>query len=202
MPSRKSFKGKAIGAVATREALRAAVIRLLARRSLGEISVRDIAAEAGVNHGLVHRHFGSKEALVREAVYDANERIARDHPQFGATRWTVGLLRERPEIARVLARVCLDGPRDLLALAAPPPEALEAYVQPIREGLGRLGIELDPYVVNAAGCAALLGWAVFRPLFRAGWGLPPDADEHFADIATLLDALAERGGPPRAEPTG
>ena len=42
-----------------------AAIALLAERGPAAVSVRDIATRAGVNHGLVHRHFGSKQALVR-----------------------------------------------------------------------------------------------------------------------------------------
>ncbi len=182
-----------IGSEAVREALIAAVLRLLDRRSLADISVRDIAAEAGVNHGLVHRHFGSKDALVREAIRRTNERIRSEHPALGQTRWTAALLRNRPEIARILARCCLDGPRDLLPLAAPPPDVLETYVAPVRAAMARLGLgdADDAYVINAAGCAALLGWVILRPLFESGWGLPADTDERFARIAAILDRLLD-----------
>lgn len=191
------MKTKQSRAGATRSALIRAAIELLDRRSAADISVKDIAGRAGVNHGLVHRYFGSKEGLFREAFRRTHEDVRRTYPETGQAVFTVSLLEARPEIARILARCCLDGPRDLLELAAPAPAQLEVYVRPIRRALERAGLAraLDPYVVNAAACAMLFGWIVFRPLFRTrGYGLPPDADERFAAIAALLDAVQEAEG--------
>lgn len=47
----------------SREKLIAAAKRCLVEKGHGACSVKDIAAEAGVNHGLVHHYFGSKEGL-------------------------------------------------------------------------------------------------------------------------------------------
>jgi TetR/AcrR family transcriptional regulator, repressor for neighboring sulfatase len=177
----------------TKQLLIDAVIRLVDRRSVSDISVRDIAAEAGVNHGLVHRHFGSKEALVREAVARTNEALYAEMPSSIHSHWTFELFRRRPELARILARCCLDGPRDVLSLAVPKSEDLDEYVVPIRRALEKVGFggAIDPYVLNAAGLAALLGWVVFRPLFEAGWKLPPDADDQMARLAMWLDTVTE-----------
>src|SRR5688500_17858831 len=46
------------------DALLDAAERLFATHGPGGVSLRTIAREAGVNHGLVHRHFGTKDALV------------------------------------------------------------------------------------------------------------------------------------------
>src|SRR3990172_3822635 len=53
---------------------------------------------------------------------------------------SVRLLLERPEVARIVARCCLDGPRDLLKLAAPPPDLLERCVRPLERALKRAGL--------------------------------------------------------------
>src|SRR5699024_4721216 len=42
-----------------------AATELFSEHGIKAVSVRDIARQAGVNHGLVHRHFGSKMGLVR-----------------------------------------------------------------------------------------------------------------------------------------
>lgn len=189
----------------TRDRLIQAVMELLPDHPADVLSVRDIALRAGVNHGLVHRHFESKEALIREALRRTNAQVHGVDPfARGVTSWSWALLREHPEIARVLARMCLDGPHDLLPVAAPPPERMEQFVAPIRAALLRAGLEgVDPYTVNALGCATLLGWAVFRPLLDAGWKVPPDADEQLARLAPLLDAFMgtpDESAPPVAGP--
>jgi AcrR family transcriptional regulator len=59
-----------------RDEIRAAVIAAARQRFAREgltASLRDIAADAGVNLGLVHRHFGSKDALVRAVFTEAAE---------------------------------------------------------------------------------------------------------------------------------
>lgn len=41
-----------------------AAAELFAERGPGATSIRDIAARSKVNHGLIYRHFGTKEQLV------------------------------------------------------------------------------------------------------------------------------------------
>lgn len=51
-----------------RDALLGAAVELFAEHGPASVSIRDIARYAGVNHGLVHRHFGSKDELLAEAI--------------------------------------------------------------------------------------------------------------------------------------
>jgi TetR/AcrR family transcriptional regulator, repressor for neighboring sulfatase len=51
-----------------RDALIDAAKRLLPDRAPGTIAGRDLAAEAGVNYGLVHHYFGGKEAALRAGL--------------------------------------------------------------------------------------------------------------------------------------
>lgn len=55
-------------AAATRESLLAAARSLIVQHGISGVSTRDIAAAAGANQALVYRYFGSKEALLVEAV--------------------------------------------------------------------------------------------------------------------------------------
>ena len=163
------------GAEDTRTALMDALVRLLARGSVAGLSVRHIAAEAGVNHGLVHRHFGSKEELVRATIARLSARVhAEQAAGGGMSASSFEGLRQRPEVALVVARACLDGPHDLLALAAPPPERIRELTAPMRRALGKLGFarEGDAAVLNALGTAALLGW--IGPIQAAVLHLGPD----------------------------
>ncbi|MGW0576619.1 TetR/AcrR family transcriptional regulator [Streptomyces sp. NPDC002920] len=51
-----------------REALLAAAVKVVARGGLRKLTYRSVAAEAGVTHGLVVHHFGSRDALLEEAL--------------------------------------------------------------------------------------------------------------------------------------
>ena len=53
-----------------RQALVDAAKRLLPDRAPSTVSGRELAAEAGVNYGLVHHYFGGKDAAFREAFLE------------------------------------------------------------------------------------------------------------------------------------
>lgn len=173
-----------------RSLLVAALVELLKTRSIEAISVREVAAAAGVNHGLVHRYFGSKAALVDAAVEQLSAEIHRGRSdRAGMSAPTFAYLRAHPELARITARACLDGPPELLERAAPPPARLEAIVAPIKKALK--GAPIDPYLLNALASATLLGWIVFQPLLQKGFGLPADADDQLAALFDLLDRFVD-----------
>jgi TetR/AcrR family transcriptional regulator, repressor for neighboring sulfatase len=186
---------RAVPAAETRDRLIGATLRLLATRSVAGVSVRDIAAEAGVNHGLVHRYFGAKDELIRAAVEHASRQVYGGDPP-ARTSWFVAQLRAHPEMAILVARACLDGPGELLGYAAPPPALLDALVDRLGPVVDRLpplpgGARVDPRVVNALWTAALLGWHVFRPMLAAGYRLPVDADDQLAAIVRAIDRMLD-----------
>jgi AcrR family transcriptional regulator len=181
----------------TRAALVDALIDLLGERSVAAISVRDVAAAAGVNHGLVHRYFGSKDALVRAAVERISDQVYAGFPARGQTAWFYRMLRANPHIAVIVARACLDGPHDLLEAAAPPPAVMQQLIARLRTSLARLPLAgaIDPNLLNAFFTSAMLGWFAFRPLFAAGYGVPADADDQLEAIIARLDGLLDAAAP-------
>ena len=68
---------------ARREELLAAGLRLFSDRAYDELSIDDLAAEAGVAKGLVYYYFGSKRgyyvAIVEEAARELRQRLDPDH---------------------------------------------------------------------------------------------------------------------------
>lgn len=58
-----------------REAIVDAALASLAERGLGAVSVRDVAARAGVSPGLLRHHFGSFGALLNAAYRTATGRV-------------------------------------------------------------------------------------------------------------------------------
>jgi AcrR family transcriptional regulator len=62
-------------AVRTRESLRRALLNLLEKKALEEISIRDIAAAAGVSYTTFFRHHTTKEALLDEIAAEQIQRF-------------------------------------------------------------------------------------------------------------------------------
>jgi AcrR family transcriptional regulator len=73
-------------ALRTREALRQALLALLEAKSLEQISIRDIAAGAGVSYTTFFRHHTTKEALLEEIAADQIRRFVElGMPKFDVT---------------------------------------------------------------------------------------------------------------------
>ena len=82
-------RSRAKEAPSTREqnvtALMDAAERLLVRVGAAGTTTRSIAAEAGLNHGLVHYYFGSMEELLLQVLERFTERLtARQREMYGA----------------------------------------------------------------------------------------------------------------------
>jgi AcrR family transcriptional regulator len=74
MATKKDTPGRSAPGQGTREKLIDAAFRAVARDGLADTNVKSIAAEAGVNPGLLHYHFASKDALLEAAVETASAR--------------------------------------------------------------------------------------------------------------------------------
>jgi TetR/AcrR family transcriptional regulator, repressor for neighboring sulfatase len=97
----------------TMTAVLRAAAELFADRSPAQVTIREIAQRANVNHSLVHRHFGTKaellKAVIRQSTDDYIERIGGTIDPANAFR--SGFLygaEEHPEAA-ALTRAVLDG---------------------------------------------------------------------------------------------
>lgn len=157
------------------EALLEAAADLFAERGPAAVSAREIARHARVNHGLVHRHFGTKDALVRAVIdrllADARERFAGDG---GGDMVRVELLTAVASDDRywkVLARALLDGHAGELLRGRFP--LARSAVERIRRAqrAGEVDADLDARELVASGLALLLGWLLFEPFLSAAVGL-------------------------------
>ena len=96
-------------------AVTAAARDLFASKGFAAVSVRDIAEAAGVNHGLVHRHFGSKDAVLRAVLQGMFSTVGNDvrsgldlaAPDFISRLYP--LVTERKQDWQILMRAVLDG---------------------------------------------------------------------------------------------
>lgn len=183
--------GAARGKIPTgRDEIAAAVLEsateLFAERGPAATSIRDIAAKSKVNHGLVFRHFGTKEQLVGAVL---------DH--LGAT--TTALLQadassEEAERAidrqmRVMARTLLDGyPAGKLQTQFPGATRLLEAIRPGHDDdrSARLSV--------ANALALQFGWRLFAPFLRSAAGLDDltDAEVREAVIAGVTRLVGPR----------
>ena len=169
-----------------RTALLDAATELFAEKGPSDVSVREVATRAGVNHGLVHYYFGSKDALLAAVLDACAADVARELAQGDG----VTLLTE-PDSAvvrhtRILAHVIL-GAGDPAALQHEFP-TLAHLVAALQER----GLTAADARMRAAQVSALvLGWHLFGGFLTTAAGLSARAGD--AD-AVLPDGVARLFG--------
>ena len=109
----------------TRAALLASALDHFAKRGFAGASLREIAADAGVQHGMIRHVYRTKEELWRQVIAFLFERMEQEMPEDIATaqpdgrresaerwiRWYVGYCARHPEHARLMVQQSiLDGP--------------------------------------------------------------------------------------------
>jgi TetR/AcrR family transcriptional regulator, repressor for neighboring sulfatase len=136
---------------------------LFAERGPAATSIRDIAARSKVNHGLVFRHFGTKEQLVG-AVLDHLGANLTDLLGSQAPADVVERALDRQ--MRVMARTVLDGY---------PAGQLQKRFPNVADLLGRVRArhedETRARLAVANALALQFGWRLFAPILRAATGL-------------------------------
>ncbi|MCV7439406.1 TetR/AcrR family transcriptional regulator [Mycobacterium seoulense] len=152
-----------------------AATELFAERGPAATSIRDIAARSNVNHGLVFRHFGTKENLVG-AVLDhlgANlTALLRD--EAPAEELDRALDRQM----RVMARTVLDGyPAGQLQKRFPNIATLLDWVLPLYEN------ETEGRLAVANALALQFGWRLFAPILRSATGIDELTDDEIRQAA-------------------
>lgn len=161
------------------DAILAAAADLFAERGPTATSIRDVAARAGVNHGLVYRHFGTKDQLVGAVLTWLGSHFS-------------ALIASSPEPAvaqaaidrhlRVIARVSLDGfPVGELQSTFP---NVARILEPM---LRRHGDNRETRLAAAHSLAVSVSWCLFGDFLRAATGLK-DISE--ADLQASILAVA------------
>jgi len=174
-----------------REAVLIAAARLFAARGPAAVSARDIAAEAGVNYGLLHRYFGTKDAVLGETMERLRSRIASigdpvaDQPTIAAN--LLDLTEEFTAYTRTLAWALLAGTD---------PHQLQGHFPSVTEMIGELGgssddedHRLEARVVAGAVMSLVLGWRLFEPWIFAATGL--EGEDPARVRAVLAEVLAQ-----------
>lgn len=158
--------------------------QLFADRGPAAASIRDIAARARVNHGLVFRHFGTKENLVA-AVLDHLAAQLTALMDRGAPADEIQAAGGRQ--LRVIARALLDGyPAGQLQTSFPAAARLLDEIRPQHPS------DEAARLAAAHASALLLGWQLFEPFLRSATGLHDfPADELRQSIVGEMGRLAQ-----------
>ena len=181
----------------------AAAQRLFAERGFLAVSVRDIAAEAGVSHALVHRYLGSKEDVLVAVMKRNTAPALRAAGAAGDVREMVprmfaGLLASQPDYLRLLARIIMDH----LSFDTVKPDfpAYAFLIQALTEDAARRGRDLpDPRVLAASLTALAIGWSATEDWLVRASGLD-DVDPQVitASLELIVLSMVEVSASPTA----
>jgi len=160
------------GHASVRAALIGAASRLFAERGVKAVSVREIARAASVNHGLVHRHFGSKANLLQEVMQSLSAEVATEmgSPRSGERldeilAGALSATTARGLHWRILARALLDG-EDPATLQAEYPVVRRMLDAARQEPSASLSAEARVTIL----LALTLGMLLFSPYLQRATG--------------------------------
>jgi len=173
---------------ARRAQLIALGVQMLATRTLAELSVEDLAREAGISRGLLFHYFSSKhEFHVEVARAAAAELIARTEPDASLAPMDalrsgleayVAYVEENPDNYKSLVRGAASGDAEMRAIF----DATRAtQAQRIVSVIGELGFELGPRAE-----LAVHGWVAFTEECIVRW-----IDAGRTDRDALLEMLTK-----------
>ncbi len=154
-----------------RTSLLKATITVVARGGLRSLTYRAVAAEAGVSHGLVRYHFGTRDQLIAESLdysIDRSLRASNMHAQVLTPHdFADGLetLASREGDIHAFQYELLLESRRRPELAPHVERYYEQYRQAIARQLGRLGVT-EPAMADAVWFA--LDGIVFKQLVAPG----------------------------------
>ena len=169
-------------------AILVAAAELFQERSPSSVSLREIARRAGVNYGLSHHYYGTKEAILAELLRRASasgaERM-RDSASIDDALAALTTPGERSTHARMLAWALLDGVDPAKLVAVSPTVTKLTELISAAEGDNVDPSAPDPRVLAATTVSAILGWNFFRPFVAAIAGLD-DTPELSAEVIGLV----------------
>jgi AcrR family transcriptional regulator len=177
-------------AASPRESLLEAAVELFAERGPASVSIRDIARHAGVNHGLIHRHFGSKDDLLAEAIEVGSFSLqpgAFAPEGFDIDRVVHAMHHGSPS-PKTIARIILDD----IAIATVRPrypvlQSLLIFARQLRPEARPTGLA-DPRLAAAAAASLVVGSAIWGGALRETFGLDDEdaVESAMADLGRWL----------------
>lgn len=197
----KRVAKKPAGAAEIRQAVTEAAERLFRDRSPADVTLREIAAEAGVNHSLLYRYFRTKEAILASVFYSVVGNIRANFveaPEGRAALREVQYLHDAPGYARALAWAILEGTNLDLLFTNPDsdgePHEAPASTAPLMKP--RSDADIDSRVVVASFLVLAMGWDLYEPYLLRLTGMEGVDKAVLNDhLIRISNALLSLGGP-------
>ena len=172
----------------------AAAIRVVADSGLRNLTYRAVAREAGVTHGLVTHHFGSREALIAEALqYSLDSSVPGITKDPGAGRIDIlfdglaALVTATPDLQAFQYELSLESRRSP-ALRPDVQELYRSYRDALRAELHDAGLDGDALVHLVF---AALDGLVFQQVCEIN---EVSTDAALAELRRILVLLQEQAG--------
>jgi TetR/AcrR family transcriptional regulator, repressor for neighboring sulfatase len=168
-------------------ALLASAMELFAEHGPASVSIRDVARHAGVNHGLVHRHFGAKEDLIAAALDAAVSPLLPGALAPGGFDLAdvVQVAHLDPTSTKLIARALVDGlPIGAVRRDYPVMRSLLTAAQQA-DAESRPAHLDDPRLAAAATAAMVCGSALYCDTLRQVAGIR-------GDVVTAMTALSRQ----------
>ena len=176
-----------------RDALIEAAILVVAREGLRGLTIRSVAAEAGVTHGLVRHHFGSRDALIEATLVRSVEvaiessSLAPGGGRIEEISADLGTTAERQEELLAFQYELLLEARRRPELMPHVERMYDDYIAATEGELERAGFGNDP-IAGRVMFAALDGLALQQVVF----GHRERTEAGIALVHELFEALLER----------
>lgn len=172
----------------TRDRLLASAIELFALYGPASVSIRDVARHAGLNHGLLHRHFGSKEALITEAIEVgvASLMPAALAPRGFDVDQIVQVMHRDSVPARLIARTLVDDiPIGSVRLHYPVMQGVLSRAGSV-PAESRPAAVRDPRVAAVAAASMVGGSVIWGSSLRSALGFNDDVRSALAELSHHL----------------
>jgi AcrR family transcriptional regulator len=163
-----------------------AAIPLIAERGVTNVSFRDIAKAANVNHGLITHYFGNKEALMQRVglhLSDSMFRAAQAGDDNLRALWE-RIFAENSTQIRAMVRILLDTPVDKSPKSLLFVDEILLWLQSEQKKL-HLNPNVDPGVVMFMTAALFIGSVVVGPHIKGVLHLSDEAFDKFKPQAFL-----------------
>jgi len=173
-----------------KEELLLAAEQLLASAPPSAISGRTIAQTAGVNYGLLHRYFGTKEQCIHEAFDRLVIAFEADAFDGSDSTLATGELRHHPHFWRALTHIALDTAS--FGAYQPRTPVIERHRDAVAVNLrGRSQVVVDTHV--ALSVSVRLGVLVYWPTLSKALGLTEDDVDVCHEVSHSVEQQMDNG---------